>query len=152
MLNNSKFLKSCFVYLILCLFFISCFNNENNNDRNTEKKNDKKADDFKNNTDGREHFSTTDLSYNGQKVKVSKHGRCRMECRNLDAYEIQEVINKGRKNPKKSNSDSKPCPTIALEGMTADGQNARVVLGLCDGDYKIVTVIDLKNDWKCDCY
>jgi hypothetical protein len=152
MLINSKFLKSCIVNLILCLFFISCFNNENHKDKNTEKNIDKKTDDFEKNTAGRENFSTTDLSYNGQKVKVSKHGRCRMDCRNLDAYEIQELIDRGRKNPKKSNSTSKPCPTIALEGVTSDGQNARVVLGLCDNDYKIVTVIDLKNDWKCDCY
>jgi hypothetical protein len=75
-----------------------------------------------------------------------------MDCRKLDAFEVQEVINQGNINKRKSNPKSKPCPTIAYEGRTSDGQMARVVVGTCENDIKIVTVIDLKRDWKCNCY
>ncbi len=99
----------------------------------------------------RQNFKDKDLRYQDQAIKLTHHGRCRMECRKIDAYEIQEVINQGKVNAKKSNPNSKPCPTIAFEGKTIDNQTIRVVLGTCEGNYKIVTVIDLKNDWKCDC-
>ncbi len=99
----------------------------------------------------RKNFSDNDLKYNGQSVKLTKHGSCRMDCRKLDAYEIQEVISKGRINRRKSNPNSKPCPTVVYEGKTSDGQSARVVLGTCENDIKVVTVIDLGQDWQCSC-
>jgi hypothetical protein len=92
------------------------------------------------------------LTYQGQAVKLTKHGICRMDCRKLDAFEVQEVINQGNINKRKSDPTSKPCPTVAYEGRTSDGQMARVVVGTCENDIKIVTVIDLKTDWKCKCY
>ncbi len=99
----------------------------------------------------RQNFSDRDLVYMGNSIALTRHGRCRMDCRNIDAYEVQEVINKGSINKRKSDPNSKPCPTIAFEGKTSDGQTARVVLGTCEGNYKIVTVIDLDTDWKCKC-
>ena len=131
-------------------------NNTINNNEKTIKHNNNIKKEYTNNgkgpdTPARKNFSDKDLSYQGQSIKLTKHGRCRMECRKLDAFEIQEVIDQGKVNEKKSNPNSKPCPTVAFEGLTADGQTARVVVGTCEGNYKIVTVIDLKNDWKCDC-
>ena len=99
----------------------------------------------------RKNFSEKDLQYQGQSINLTRHGRCRMECRKLDAYEVQEVINQGKINQRKSNPNSKPCPSIAFEGKTSDGQSARIVLGTCEGNYKIITAIDLENEWKCDC-
>ena len=99
----------------------------------------------------RNNFSEKDLLYKGQSVKLTKHGSCRMDCRKLDAYEVQEVINVGRMIKRKSNPNSKPCPTVAYEGKTIDGQWARVVVGACEGDIKIVTVIDLYKEWDCNC-
>ena len=99
----------------------------------------------------RHNFSDRDLRYQGQQVKLTKHGSCRMDCRKLDAYEVQEIICKGKINRRKSNPKSKPCPTVAYEGNTSDGQRARVVVGTCENDIKIVTVIDLRKDWDCNC-
>ena len=99
----------------------------------------------------RKNFSEKDLKYQGQTLKLTKHGICRMDCRKLDAYEVQEVICKGRVNKRKSNPNSKPCPTIVYEGKTSDGQSARVVVGTCENDVKIVTVIDLGKNWDCAC-
>jgi len=93
------------------------------------------------------------LRYHGKKVNISKHGRCRMGCRKIDESEIQEVLNKGTENKRKSGQDDKPgqCPTTALEGRTHDGQQVRVIVAECDKIAKIVTVIDLENEHSCHC-
>jgi hypothetical protein len=130
------------LYLFIGLYFLlsACDEKSNNQDYNKGK-----------DIPAREHFSEKDLKYQGQSVIITKHGSCRMDCRKLDAYEIQEVISKGKINRRKSNPDSKPCPTVAYDGYTSDRQKARVVLGTCENDIKVVTVIDLNTEWKCAC-
>jgi Domain of unknown function (DUF4258) len=93
------------------------------------------------------------LRYQGKDVKVTKHGKCRMECRQLDLSEIQEVLDKGEINAKKSGQNDKPgqCPTTALEGKTRDGQRARVIVSDCGTHCNLVTVIDLDTEFKCHC-
>jgi len=157
-------LKTVFISIlaITAMLLVSCDdilqnndNEPNNYENPTTEEGNKKGNQTTNgrgaDMPARKNFSDKDLSYQGQSVKLTKHGRCRMDCRQLDAFEIQEVINRGKVNERKSDPNSKPCPTVAFEGKTSDGQTARVVVGTCEGNYKIVTVIDLKNDWKCDC-
>lgn len=98
-------------------------------------------------------FSEQDLSYKGLPVKLTKHARCRMGCRKIDAYEIQQILDKGSINKRKSGQDDRPdqCPTTALEGITRDKTNIRVIVAKCETNAKIVTVIDLDNDFKCTC-
>ena len=117
------------------------------NDNKIDSKNENKGADIP----ARKNFTDKDLRYEGKSVKLTKHGICRMDCRKIDAFEIQEVINNGEINKRKSKPNSKPCPTIAYEGKTSDGQLARVIVGTCENDIKIVTVIDLDTDWKCNC-
>ena len=97
-------------------------------------------------------FSEQDLRFEGKKIVLTRHARCRMDCRKIDAYEIQEVINQGHITARKSKSTAPPgkCPTTAYEGTTRDNQLVRVILGTCETP-KIITVIDLKNDYKCTC-
>jgi hypothetical protein len=97
-------------------------------------------------------MSDEDLMYQGHKLALTKHARCRMGCRKLDAYEVQEVINKNRINPKKSKPASKGrCKSIAYEGRTRDGQLARIVVGDCADNPIVITVIDLENKYNCSC-
>jgi hypothetical protein len=131
-------------YLIFGIILLTSSCNDNKGNKIEENKG---AD-----TPARKNFTENDLTYQGQAVKLTKHGICRMDCRKLDAFEVQEVINQGNINKRKSDPTSKPCPTVAYEGRTSDGQMARVVVGTCENDIKIVTVIDLKTDWKCKCY
>jgi hypothetical protein len=82
----------------------------------------------------------------------TKHGKCRMECRQITADEIREIVLNGTVNHQKSNPADKPCPTVAYEGIsTRDRQHIRVVLADCGDQLKVVTVIDLKQDHSCDC-
>lgn len=94
------------------------------------------------------------LMYKNRPVDVTKHGSCRMDCRQLRPEEVQLVLDKGVINPRKSGQNDKPgdCPTTALEGRTQDGQLARIVVADCGSYCKLVTVIDLETDFSCNCY
>jgi hypothetical protein len=103
--------------------------------------------------DNLEDFTERDLQYQGKTIIVTTHGRCRMGCREIDAYEVQEIIDQDNINNRKSQSlvSTGECPTIAYEGYTRDKQHVRVILGDCKDEPIIITVIDLKNEYNCDC-
>lgn len=91
------------------------------------------------------------VRYHGKNVIYTKHAICRMGCRHIDASEVQEILDKGAINDRKSDRNDRPCPTYALEGRTHDGQKVRIVVADCDNTAKLVTVIDLENDFQCHC-
>lgn len=82
---------------------------------------------------------------------ITKHAKCRMDCRHIDESEIREIIRDGTINERKSNLNDSPCPTYAIEGKSHDNQQLRIVFAKCDNEVKVVTCIDLKNDYTCDC-
>lgn len=93
------------------------------------------------------------LTYKGHPVLLTQHAKCRMGCRQIEEAEIGEVIAQNNINLRKSTpepTDGK-CPTFAYEGKTKDNQQVRVIVADCDREAKIVTVIDLKNDFTCTC-
>jgi hypothetical protein len=91
-----------------------------------------------------------ELSY--QKLEYTKHGECRMKCRNISEAEIKDILKTGKINYDKSNVHDKPCGTYAVEGKTTDGQNVRIVIADCDTISRVVTAIDLTNEHdSCDC-
>ncbi len=100
-----------------------------------------------------EDFTESDLRYNDKIIVVTNHGRCRMGCREIDAFEVQEIIDQDNINESKSESlvSSGKCPTIAFEGYSRDKQHIRVILGDCKDEPIIITVIDLENKYNCDC-
>lgn len=91
------------------------------------------------------------LTYEGKDLILTKHAKCRMNCRKISKDEIMEVIDEGKENKRKSNPNDSRCPTIALEDWTEDGQLVRIIVADCDNVAKLVTVIDLKNDYDCYC-
>ncbi len=84
-------------------------------------------------------------------VYYTKHALCRMDCRQIDSSEVQEILADGEINYAKSDLKSSPCPKYALEGLTHDHQRVRVIVGDCDSRASIVTVIDLDHEFECDC-
>jgi hypothetical protein len=94
------------------------------------------------------------ILFEEKKVKISRHAACRMDCRHIDAGEVQEIINLNKINQRKSNpkQEGKRCPSIAFEGFTKrDRQHLRIVVGDCDKRPILITVIDLKNNYRCSC-
>ena len=93
-----------------------------------------------------------------QKLEYSKHATCRMECRHITETEIRELLGtgakpgKGKVNYAKSNVHEKPYPTYAIEGITSDGKDLRIVIADVDTISRVVTAIDLKMEHdSCDC-
>jgi hypothetical protein len=81
----------------------------------------------------------------------TKHALCRMDCRHIDESEILEILNEGNINARKSDENDKPCPTYAYEGYSHDNQHLRIVIARCDEGEKVITCIDLENEFQCDC-
>ena len=74
-----------------------------------------------------------------------------MECRHITQKEVEGIVRNGEINYKKSDVNDMPCPTYALEGFTDDKQHVRIVFAQCDFKTKVVTCIDLDNEFACDC-
>ncbi len=91
-----------------------------------------------------------ELDRNTQHIQYSRHARCRMECRQIDESEVRDIIERGAINYNKIEVDERG-KTIPLEGVTHDQQTVRIVVAPAEGKLVVVTVIDLKKDWPCDC-
>jgi hypothetical protein len=84
-------------------------------------------------------------------IEYTQHAQCRMQCRKISQAEVEEIMQDGKINYNKSDVKARPCPAYALEGITRDDQQVRIVFGQCDLKTKVITVIDLNTDWSCDC-
>ena len=84
-------------------------------------------------------------------IRYTDHAKCRMDCRSIDEKEIKNILEKGKINYKKSDLNDKPCPSYALEGLSDDNHQIRVVVGNCDKEAVIITVVDLDEEHECDC-
>lgn len=91
-------------------------------------------------------------SFRNKPVQYTKHARCLMSCKHISENDIEELISKGKLNTKECFPKDKPCPTFAVEGLTADSQNVRVIVGECAGAARVITVIDLAKERKCNCW
>lgn len=90
------------------------------------------------------------FSRHPDKIIYSKHARCRMGCRHIDESEVKEIIENGNINYAKIEEDERG-KTYPIEGLTHDKQYVRIVVAPKNNNLVVVTVIDLKNDWQCDC-
>lgn len=87
-----------------------------------------------------------------QPLELTKHGECRMNCRNISLDEVKALLKNGKINYDKSEVRAKPFGTYAVEGNTSDGQNIRVIIADCDTISRVVTAIDLNlENENCEC-
>jgi hypothetical protein len=83
---------------------------------------------------------------------LTKHAKCRMDCRNITEQEIKEIIHGGNVNYSKSSKGGKGDDTYAIEGYSTEQQHLRIVVAPESDGLVVVTCIDLDNDWSCNCY
>ena len=88
---------------------------------------------------------------NVSKFFFTKHARCRMKCRQITQKEIKEILVEGTINYNKSDLQNSRCPRYAIEGVTSDNQDVRIIFAQCNKSTTVVTVIDLDKQWQCDC-
>lgn len=91
------------------------------------------------------------INRNARSLRYSRHARCRMACRQISESEILDILRNGRINYAKSDLRGKPDPKYAVEGLTGDGQEVRIVFANSPHGLVVVTVIDLEKEWKCHC-
>ena len=95
--------------------------------------------------------SADGIDRNSTRLIYTKHARCRMGCRNIDESEVLEILKEGRINYRKSEPAARADPKYAFEGTTHDGQNVRIIFAPASRGIVVITVIDLGNEWQCDC-
>jgi hypothetical protein len=83
-------------------------------------------------------------------LRYTHHGRCRMACRHITEAEVEALLEDGRIAPDRTRTDGE-CVSYAVEGHTDDGQEVRIVYADCDRETRVVTTIDLGQDWPCEC-
>jgi hypothetical protein len=96
--------------------------------------------------------SVSGLNRNTSHLVYTKHARCRMACRMVSAAEVEDILKNGTVNFAKTREQDQPCPSYALEGYSRqDHQHLRIVFAQCEDLTKVVTCIDLDNDYACSC-
>lgn len=84
-------------------------------------------------------------------LEYSAHAKCRMQCRHISQAEVEDIMRNGKINYHKSDLQNARCPRYAVEGITADKQDVRIVYAQCNEKTVVVTVIDLDTDFTCNC-
>ena len=141
-----KMLKKLLPYLFIALLALLAIWLRNRNGLNDDNKNRKKPGSEKPVVNRNRGFDRR-VSY----LEYTRHAKCRMECRHITHKEVEDIVRNGEINYKKSDVNDMPCPTYALEGVTADQQHVRIVFAQCDNKTKVVTCIDLDNEFDCEC-
>ena len=100
---------------------------------------------FRNGNSGDESFR------NSSHLILTKHIKCRMDCRHITEDEIKEIIKNGEINYNKSGTGSKGDSTFALEGFSHENQHIRVVVAPESEGLVLITCIDLDKEWPCNC-
>ncbi len=81
----------------------------------------------------------------------TKHAKCRMKCRHITQQEVKDILVNGTVNYNKSDLQDPQGPTYAVEGITADRQHVRIIFAPKQQHLTVVTVIDLENEYACNC-
>jgi len=85
------------------------------------------------------------------RIILTRHAKCRMDCRHITEREIREILDSGTMNYGKSEPDSRPDPKWAVEGYTEEKQHLRIIVATEGDKLIIVTCIELGVEWTCHC-
>jgi hypothetical protein len=85
------------------------------------------------------------------RLVLTRHARCRMDCRHITMKEIHEILDSGTINYSKSEPDARPDPKYAMEGFTSERQHLRIILAPEGEKLVIITCMELGVEWACSC-
>lgn len=88
---------------------------------------------------------------NTTKLFFTKHAKCRMKCRHITQQEVKDILLNGTVNYNKSNLHDTRGATYAVEGITKDRQRVRIIFAPKKQHLTVVTVIDLEEEYACNC-
>ncbi len=94
--------------------------------------------------------SSNNTEFNrNEKLVLTKHARCRMDCRHITENEIEEIVHDGKINDDKSETSQSHSSKYALEGYTKLNQHLRIVVTPENDGLVVITCIDLDKEWTC---
>jgi hypothetical protein len=102
-------------------------------------------------TTGSQRTTAGGLDRNPTKLFFTKHAKCRMNCRHITRREVKEILATGNINYSKSELQDPRGPTYAVEGITSDRQKVRIIFAPKQQHLTVVTVIDLVEEFACNC-
>lgn len=94
---------------------------------------------------------SSEFNRNIEHLIITRHAKCRMQCRDITKEEVKEILHDGVINYNKSDLNSERGATYALEGYSHEHQHLRIVFAPKSDELVVVTCIDLDNEWQCDC-
>jgi hypothetical protein len=74
-----------------------------------------------------------------------------MKCRYITQQEVKDILAAGTINYAKSDLQDPRGNTYAVEGITRDRQKVRIIFAPKKQHVSVVTVIDLQEEFACNC-
>jgi hypothetical protein len=84
-------------------------------------------------------------------IILTRHAKCRMNCRDISLQEIKDIMVNGKENPAKSRPGKKGDITYAIDGYSSDDQHIRIILAVEKSKVILITCVDLDRKWNCSC-
>ncbi|HEY1021617.1 MAG TPA: DUF4258 domain-containing protein [Flavisolibacter sp.] len=84
-------------------------------------------------------------------LQFSSLALCQMACRGIRKTEIEEIMKKGVINFNRSDRRRSPCPSFALQGLTASGKSLAIVFAQCPLETTVMACYNPKDTTRCDC-
>jgi hypothetical protein len=134
------------VMAVLTIFIKRCNNNQPTVAKRQNERNSRYIPNTRRSSTNTEKFdrTTTNLFF-------TKHAKCRMKCRHITQQEVKDILVNGTINYNKSDLQDPQGPTYAVEGITIDRQHVRIIFAPKQQHLTVVTVIDLENEYACNC-
>jgi hypothetical protein len=92
-----------------------------------------------------------DLNRNASQIKYSQIAMCRMDCENISANDITEVLRKGEINKNKSDRTKKPCAIFTILGKTKKGIGITIVITQCGKGIRVTNCYRNDGAMPCNC-
>ena len=80
---------------------------------------------------------------------LTRHAKCRMECRHITEAEIRDILHDGTINYNKSQLKDERGPKYAVEGYSHEHTHLRIIFAPEIDDIVVVSCIDLDTEWQC---
>ncbi len=139
-------MKKAFPYIVLAILAVLVLVLKNCNKTTPKKRNQTE-------NDNEVVVKERGLNRNPSHINYSKHARCRMDCRKVTQQEVEDILQNGSINYRKSELQGNDCnKKYAVEGYSKkDNQHLRIIFAPCNNEVTVVTCIDLDVDYECSC-
>lgn len=91
------------------------------------------------------------LNRNPSRIEYTRVALCRMDCQNITANEITEVLRKGEINYDNSDLRKRPCATFTILGKTKKNTGITIMIEQCGNVARITNCYLDDGSMPCNC-